>query len=68
MHRVLTTGLGMTYISLVAVMMYSWSELMHRTWAHYAAKERERMYFIQLIQQARDHGELPPSIVSDFRA
>ncbi|CAJ1453981.1 unnamed protein product [Effrenium voratum] len=52
------------YLSVVVVQ--TWNASVHRTWQHYARKERERAELMEFIRQAREKGTLPPSKVAGF--
>eukprot|EP00434_Breviolum_minutum_P014268 symbB.v1.2.012578.t1/scaffold851.1/size159786/4 len=52
------------YLSVVVVQ--TWNASVHRTWQHYARKERERAELMDFIRQAREKGTLPPSKVTGF--
>lgn len=50
----------------VAAMWYIWQHSVHRSWHHYAMKEKERRDLIELIRIGREEGRLPPSMEADF--
>eukprot|EP00405_Crypthecodinium_cohnii_P036144 CAMPEP_0206542722 /NCGR_PEP_ID=MMETSP0325_2-20121206/10354_1 /ASSEMBLY_ACC=CAM_ASM_000347 /TAXON_ID=2866 /ORGANISM="Crypthecodinium cohnii, Strain Seligo" /LENGTH=99 /DNA_ID=CAMNT_0054040859 /DNA_START=73 /DNA_END=372 /DNA_ORIENTATION=- len=52
------------YLSVAVVQ--TWNDSVHRTWLHYARKERERAELMEYIRQAREKGILPPSKVHGF--
>ena len=52
------------YVGVTVVQ--TWNQSVHRTWQHYARKERERTELMDLICVARDKGDLPPSKVHGF--
>ncbi|CAE7726862.1 unnamed protein product [Symbiodinium sp. CCMP2592] len=52
------------YLSVAVVQ--TWNASVHRTWQHYARKERERAELMDFIRQAREKGTLPPSKVAGF--
>merc|ERR1719343_1357364 len=37
-----------------------WNAAVHRSWQHYARKERERTELMELIRLAREQGVIPP--------
>mmetsp|Transcript_93250 Transcript_93250/g.268518 ORF Transcript_93250/g.268518 Transcript_93250/m.268518 type:complete len:95 (+) Transcript_93250:122-406(+) len=53
-------------IYLAVSLVQTWNESVHRTWQHYARKERERAELMDYIRQAREKGVLPPSKVHGF--
>mmetsp|Transcript_100392 Transcript_100392/g.178415 ORF Transcript_100392/g.178415 Transcript_100392/m.178415 type:complete len:101 (+) Transcript_100392:79-381(+) len=60
-----TAGLGACVYLAVAVVQ-TWNQAVHRTWQHYARKERERAELMDFIRQAREKNILPPSKVAGF--
>mmetsp|Transcript_7011 Transcript_7011/g.12995 ORF Transcript_7011/g.12995 Transcript_7011/m.12995 type:complete len:91 (-) Transcript_7011:92-364(-) len=66
MWRVAATSClgGIVYLGVTAVQ--TWNASVHRTWQHYARKERERVELMNFIREAREKGTLPPSKVHGF--
>mmetsp|Transcript_96 Transcript_96/g.58 ORF Transcript_96/g.58 Transcript_96/m.58 type:complete len:92 (+) Transcript_96:131-406(+) len=54
-------------IYMGVTVVQTWNQSVHRTWQHYARKERERAELMDFIRQARDKGTLPPSKVHGFQ-
>lgn len=44
-----------------------WNDAVQRMWLHYVKKERERAELMEIIQESRELGKLPPSDVDDFQ-
>lgn len=59
--RVSATATIGACIYLSVVVVQTWNASVHRTWQHYARKERERAELMDFIRQAREKGALPPS-------
>eukprot|EP00931_Biecheleriopsis_adriatica_P075562 TRINITY_DN49395_c0_g1_i1.p1 TRINITY_DN49395_c0_g1~~TRINITY_DN49395_c0_g1_i1.p1 ORF type:complete len:101 (+),score=15.12 TRINITY_DN49395_c0_g1_i1:62-364(+) len=55
---------GIIYLAVAVVQ--TWNASVHRTWQHYARKERERAELMEFIHAAREKGVLPPSKVHGF--
>mmetsp|Transcript_46668 Transcript_46668/g.75740 ORF Transcript_46668/g.75740 Transcript_46668/m.75740 type:complete len:100 (+) Transcript_46668:70-369(+) len=60
-----TATIGATIYLGVAVVQ-TWNASVHRTWQHYARKERERAELMDFIQKAREKGTIPASKVHGF--
>mmetsp|Transcript_52468 Transcript_52468/g.125369 ORF Transcript_52468/g.125369 Transcript_52468/m.125369 type:complete len:93 (+) Transcript_52468:154-432(+) len=56
---------GCVYLG-VSVMQV-WNASIHRSWQHYARKERERAELMELIRTAREKGDIPQSKVFGFQ-
>eukprot|EP00438_Fugacium_kawagutii_P017783 Skav205866 [mRNA] locus=scaffold766:169080:172319:+ [translate_table: standard] len=52
------------YLSVMVVQ--TWNASVHRTWQHYARKEKERAELMNLIREARERGALPPGKAAGF--
>merc|ERR1719191_1720671 len=55
-----------TSLYLGAAVVMTWNQSVHRSWQHYARKERERAELMNMIREAREGGTLPPSQVKGF--
>ena len=62
----MTLGVGsIIYVGSMCVIV--WNDAVQRMWLHYVKKERERAELMDLIRDARESGQLPPSDFEDFQ-
>mmetsp|Transcript_16821 Transcript_16821/g.36947 ORF Transcript_16821/g.36947 Transcript_16821/m.36947 type:complete len:89 (-) Transcript_16821:108-374(-) len=65
--RVAATGVIGASVFIGAQLITNWNHSVHRTWQHYARKERERAELMEIIRQAREDGSLAASKVYGFQ-
>merc|ERR1712072_693379 len=64
--KVTAYGLVGSIFYLGVTVVQTWHQSLHRTWLHYARKERERAELMEFIRHAREKGTIPPSKVHGF--
>mmetsp|Transcript_52032 Transcript_52032/g.96352 ORF Transcript_52032/g.96352 Transcript_52032/m.96352 type:complete len:96 (+) Transcript_52032:55-342(+) len=56
-----------TCVYLGVAVVQTWQASVHRSWQHFARKERERAELMEMIRVAREKGSIPESKVYGFK-